>query len=104
MMQKPWFKVFIWFVATFFFFLAAGIVISVFRPGPSESDVMKFMMGMMSAMENSMMGVAMSIEGNSLLRKVAILSNSIAVPVVVISVVAGILIRLWQRGDKKNAG
>ncbi len=104
MMQKPWFKVFIWFVATFFFFLAAGVVISVFRPGPSESDVMKFMMGMMSAMDNSMMGVAMSIEGNSTLSQVVTLANSIAVPVVIVSVIAGVLIRLWQRGDKKNAG
>ena len=104
MMQKPWFKVFIWFVTTFFFFLAAGVVISVFRPGPSESDVMKFMMGMMSAMDNSMMGVAMSIESNSPLREVVTLANSIAVPVIIVSVIAGVLIRLWQRGDKKNAG
>lgn len=104
MMQKPWFKVFIWFVVTFFFFLAAGVVISVFRPGPSEGDVMKFMMGMMSAMDNSMMGQAMSIESNSFLREVVTLANSIAVPVVIISVIAGVLIRLWQRGDKKNAG
>ena len=104
MMMKPWFKVFIWFLSTFFFFLAAGVVISVFRPGPSESDVMKFMMGMMSAMDNSMMGVAMSIENNSTLKEIITLANAIAVPVIIVSVIAGVLIRLWQRGDKKNAG
>lgn len=104
MMQKPWFKVFIWVVTTFFFFLAAGVVISVFRPGPSESDVMKFMMGMMSAMDNSMMGVAMGIENDTMLKEVVTLANTIAVPVVIISVIAGIVIRIWQRGDKKNAG
>jgi len=100
MMQKPWFKVFIWFMATFFFFLAAGVVISVFRPGPTESEVMKFMMGMMSAMDNSMMGVAMGIESDNTLKSVIKMANSIALPVIVISIIAGIGIKLWQRGGK----
>jgi hypothetical protein len=100
MMQKPWFKVFIWFMATFFFFLAAGVVISVFRPGPSESEVMKFMMGMMSAMDSSMMGVAMSIENDGTLRSIIALANSIALPVIIISIFAGFGIKLWQQRDK----
>lgn len=100
MMQKPWFKVFIWFVATFFFFLAAGVIISVFRPGPSESEVMKFMEGMMSAMDRSMMGVSMNIEGDGALKQVIALANVITLPVILISIFAGIVIRLWQRGDK----
>lgn len=100
MMQKPWFKVFIWFMATFFFFLAAGTVISVFRPDPSESEVMKFMAGMMSAMDSSMMGVAMNIENDGALRSVIALANSIALPVIIISIFAGFGIRLWQRRSK----
>lgn len=100
MMQKPWFKFFIWFVATFFFFLAAGVVISVFRPGPSESDVMKFMMGMMSAMDKSMMGIAMNLESDNTLRSVITLANTIALPVIIISIIAGFVIRFRQRGDK----
>lgn len=100
MMQKPWFKVFIWFMTTFFFFLAAGVAISVFRPGPSESEVMQFMMGMMSAMDKSMMGIAMSIENNGPLRSVLALANAMALPVILISIFAGIAIRLWQRRDK----
>ena len=100
MMQKPWFKIFIWFMATFFFFLAAGVVISVFKPGPSESEVMKFMEGMMSAMDRSMMGVAMNLENDGTLRSVIALSTSIAIPVILISITAGLGIRLkQQRGD-----
>ena len=89
-------------MATFFFFLAAGVIISVFRPGPSESEVMQFMAAMMSAMDKSMMGVAMSMESDGTLRSVIALSNSIAFPVIIISIIAGIGIRLRQRGDKNT--
>lgn len=100
MMQKPWFKLFIWFMATFFFFLASGVVISIFKPGPSENEVMRFMMGMMSAMDNSMMGVAMSLESNAALKSVIVLASVLALPVIIASIFAGIAIRLWQRGGK----
>lgn len=100
MLQKPWFKMFIWFMATFFFFLAAGVIISMFKPGPSETEIMKFMEGMMSAMDRSMMGVAMGIEKDGPLSSIVKMSNSIALPVILISVFAGIGIRLWIRGDK----
>lgn len=100
MMQKPWFKLFIWFMATFFFFLAAGVIISILKPGPSEYEIMKFMSGMMSAMDKSMMGVAMSLEGNSDLKSMIVLANTIALPVIIISIFAGFAIKLWQRGDK----
>jgi uncharacterized membrane protein SpoIIM required for sporulation len=100
MLQKPWFKIFIWFVTTFFFFLAAGVIISVFKPGPSESEVMQFMMGMMSAMDKSMMGVAMNLENDSTLRSAVTLANTMALPVIMISIIAGFVIRHRQRGDK----
>lgn len=100
MMQKPWFKIFIWFMATFFFFLASGAVISILRPGPSENDVMKFMMGMMSAMDSSLMGVAMNIEHDGILQSVIRLSTSIAVPVLLLSIIVGFGIRMLQRRGK----
>lgn len=100
MMQKPWFKIFIWFMATFFFFLAAGVIISSYRPGPSENEVMKFMMGMMSAMDRSMMGVAMSIENDGNLQSVIALSSSIILPIILISIALGFGIRLLQRRRK----
>ncbi|MCX7922264.1 MAG: hypothetical protein N3B21_09680 [Clostridia bacterium] len=100
MLQKTWVKLFIWFMAIFFFFLAAGVVISALKPGPSENEAMNFMMGMMSAMDSSMMGVAMNIENDNALQAVIALSTSIALPIMLVSIVAGVGIRLWQRRDR----
>lgn len=100
MMQKPGFKIFMWFLATFFFFLTAVVIISIFRPGPSESEVMMFMEGMMSAMDRSLMGVAMNMENDAALRTIILLASTIALPVFTISIFAGFGIRLWQRGGK----
>jgi uncharacterized membrane protein SpoIIM required for sporulation len=100
MMQKPWFKLFIWFLATFFFFLASGVIISLLKPGPSESEVMKFMMGMMSAMDRSMMGVAMSLENDGALRSIIAFSSSMAAPIILICIIAGFVIRFTQRRDE----
>lgn len=99
MLQKPWFKIFIWFLATFFFFLASGVVISMFRPGPSENEVMRFMSGMMGAMDGSMMGVMMNIEQNSVLRSIIALSLSIMVPMIIIGAFGGFLIRFIQKEE-----
>ena len=101
MVQKPWFKIFVWFMTTFFFFLAAGVVISVFRPGPSESDVMRFMQGMMATMGNSsIMGLTMSIEDNSLLNNIIIQSTELMLPIIAISIVLGFLLRFFSGGKK----
>ena len=100
MLQKPWFKVFIWFLATCFFFLTAGVIISIFRPGPSENDVMKFMEGMMSAMERSMMGVSMNLESDSTLKSIILFSTSSAIPIILLSVGVGFGIRLVHRRGK----
>lgn len=100
MMQKPWFKIFIWFIATFFFFLAAGVLISIFRPGPTEGEVMQFMSGMMSAMDRSMMGVAMGVENDVLLSTILLMAGNIAIPVIITGIAAGFGIRIWQRRGK----
>ena len=100
MTQKRWFKIFIWFMASLFFFLATVVIISLFRPGPSETETMKFMESMMGAMDRSMMGVAMGIEKDSTLKSVIVLSAYIITPVLIISILSGILIRLKNREDK----
>lgn len=100
MVQKPWFKIFVWFMATFFFFLASGVIISIFKPGPSENEVMRFMSGMMIAMDNSIMGIAMGVEGNSTLRNIISYSYFMLVPIIAISIIIGFIIRLRQGGKK----
>lgn len=102
MMQKIWFKIFIWFMSTFFFFLASGVLISLFKPGPTESEVMRFQEGFMNAMDRSLMGVAMGFESNATLKFVVEFSAYIIVPIILLSVLAGFAIRWSQRRDDKN--
>jgi len=99
MMQKPWFKMFIWLMASSFFFLASSAIISLFSPGPSEEQVMRFMAGMMNAMENSTMGLAMSMENNSELRQLIGLSAIIVIPIIAMAAFLGIYIRILRRKD-----
>lgn len=100
MIQKHWFKVFVWFMSIFFFYLASGVIISMFRPGPSEADVMRFMSGMMNAMDNSIMGIAMSIENNGIFSRTLALSYFMLTPIIAISIVAGFIIRFMHRRGK----
>lgn len=93
MLQKPWFKIFVWFLAIFFFFLASGVVISMFKPGPTESEVMQFMMGMMSAMDNSMMGVSMNMESSGSMSTIMRWMSILTLPIIFISIVIGLLLR-----------
>ncbi len=100
MLQKPWFKIFVWFLASFFFFLAAATVISFLKPGPSESEVMNYMSGMMGAMEKSVMGIMMGIEGNGLIKTILIWSFAGFPLAVVLSIIAGFLLRKRNSEDK----
>ena len=100
LLQKPWFKVMVWFLASFFFFIASGVIISMFRPGPSEMDVMKFMSGMMSAMENSIMGVTMGVENNSSIGRILFYSYFMLAPTLAVSIIAGFAIRFMRRSGK----
>lgn len=99
-MQNKWFKLFIWFLTSFIFFLAAGVLISMFSPGPTESDVIKFEAGLMSAMDQSMMGVSMALENNTSLQSIVALSTYMFIPILLISIVAGFAIRRVRRMDK----
>ena len=100
MVQKLWFKILTWFLATFFFFMASGVIISMFRPGPTEMDVMKFMSAMMGAMENSIMGVTMGVENNSSIGKILALSYFMLTPTLAVSIIAGFTIRFMRRSGK----
>lgn len=96
MLQKPWIKIFIWFLATFFFFLTAAVIISILKPGPTENEVMQFEMGMMAAMDYSMMGASMNLEHNQALQEVIGLSRMLFFPLIFISIFIGLAIRLLQ--------
>lgn len=97
MMQKPGFKLFIWFLATFFFFLTSGVIISILKPGPTEAETMRFMEGMMSAMDRSVMGVAMGLENHTALSTIITNSTIMIVPGMLVSIVIGVLIRFLKR-------
>lgn len=100
MLQKPWFKIFVWFLTTFFFFLSSATIISLFRPGPSESDVMNYMTGMMGAMENSIMGAMMGSEGNSTLQTILRLTIGTFPFAIVLSIIVGLILRKRNCEDK----
>lgn len=97
MMQKPGFKLFIWFLATFFFFLTSGVIISIFKPGPTEAETMRFMEGMMSAMDRSVMGVAMGLENHTALSTIITTSTIMIIPGMLVSIAIGFLIRFLKR-------
>lgn len=101
MMQKWWFKLFIWFSSTASFFLSSAVLISYFNPEPSMGDVMKFMSGMMDAMDNSTMGLSMSIENDLMMKRIiGIVSNS-TVPLIIIGALSGILMRIRRHNSDK---
>lgn len=96
MMQKPWFKAFIWVMASAFFFMASGMVISTFSAGPTETQIMQYMSGMMAAME-SLMGFSMSLEHEGPLWQIIGLAASITVPLLLLGVLLGIYVRCYGR-------
>jgi cytochrome c-type biogenesis protein CcmH/NrfF len=100
MLQKPWFKIFVWFLATLFFFLASATIISLLKPGPSESEVMNYMAGMMGAMENSIMGVMMGIESDSTLKTILIWTITTLPLGIIFSIIIGFIIRKRNSEDK----
>jgi hypothetical protein len=94
MMQKPWFKIFIWIVTSSFFFVASIILIATFNPSPTENEVMQFMMGMMGAMENSMMGLSMSLGEDNVLMPLILAASSVTLPLIATAILAALFIRI----------
>jgi hypothetical protein len=101
-MQKTWFKAFIWTVSTAFFFLASATVISALGPGPDEQQVMLFMSGMMNAMNNSLMGLSMTLEGDYELRRMISGAAAFTIPAILTGAAAGLYFRFKR--EKRNAG
>ena len=99
MMQKPWFKVFIWIMASTFFFMASCAAISLLSPGPSEDQAMRYMAGMMNAMETSTMGLSMTIEYNSELKQIIEISSVIIIPIIALAAFLGLYVRIRRRKD-----
>lgn len=100
MMQKKWFRLFIWFISTAIFFAAASIIIAFYSPPPSQQQVMSYMSGMMSAMENSLMGLSMTLEGDKELTRIIFQLSSLTVTLTIAGVVAGDYFRRNRR--RKN--
>lgn len=94
MMQKTWFKLFIWFVTTSFFFLAAATIVSTLAPAPDESKSMLFMSGMMDAMHSSLMGLSMSIEEDIYLQAVIKKVSDLTIPLILYSIAGALLVKL----------
>lgn len=101
MLEKRWFKFFIWFVSTSFFFIASSIIISEVSPEPSEQQVIAYMSGMMEAMESSLLGLSMTIEQDEELKQWIINATSMTTVLIIISIVAGDYVRFSR---KKNNG
>lgn len=101
MMQKPWFKTFIWFMATAFFFFASAVLISALGPDPSEKQIMSYMSGMMGAMDKSLMGLSMSLEGNGELKSLIGAASALAVPLIFSAILFGVLLRIRRKKDAR---
>lgn len=84
-----------WSLATAFFFAAAGLVISVLKPGPTESQVMRFMVGMMSAMHTSMMGASM--DNTEKFITMLQWSSGTSMLMILLGVLIGIPLKLWRK-------
>jgi hypothetical protein len=96
MLQNNWVRLFIWVIAVFFFFMISMVLVSELKPGPSEQEVMLYMEGMMRAMEQSLMGMSMSLENDSNLSETVIFATRLLIPAILIGVLGGIIIRVWK--------
>jgi len=94
MLQKRWFKIFIWFTSSAFFFLGATIMISFFNPDPSQKEISNYMMGMMNSMHGSTMGLSMTIENDSTLKHVILISSRLTIPLITIGLLCGVLVKV----------
>jgi len=91
--KTNWFKFLAWVTASFFFFVAAALVISN-SAGASEGQLKLWMSGMMQTMHSSMMGSAMA--DNHGLQALFIESSSLVLPAVIFGVVLGLILRAWR--------
>ncbi|MDA8235392.1 MAG: hypothetical protein M0Z31_11420 [Clostridia bacterium] len=93
MFRKSWFKFLVWTLASFYFFVAAAMIISN-SAGASEGQLELWMSGMMQTMHGSMMGAAMP--GTQGLQALFYESSSMVLPAVIFGVVLGFVLRAWR--------
>jgi hypothetical protein len=84
-----------WSSATVFFFAAAILVISTLKPGPTETQVMRFMSGMMSVMHNSMMGASM--DNREMFMSLLSWSAGASIIMIILAIVIGIPLKTWRK-------
>ncbi len=84
-----------WSLSSFFFFAASVVAISILKPGPTETQVMRWMHGMMSVMHSSLMGAAMESAGphGFLLRS----SAGLSIIMLILGIFAGVSLKLWRK-------
>ena len=84
-----------WALSSFFMFAAAVMAISLIKPGPTESQVMQWMHGMMAAMHSSLMGASMENAENYMF----LLSTSagLSVIMIILGIVTGVTLRMWRK-------
>ncbi|MFZ5353706.1 MAG: hypothetical protein ACOZCL_13430 [Bacillota bacterium] len=99
MLQKKWFKLFVWFMSTVFFLSASYILISILGPNVAEQQSMAYMAGMMNAMHSSLMGLSMTIESDRDLKILIFRVSELTIPLILLGFAAGIAVRLLRRKD-----
>lgn len=103
MERNKWFVLAVRSIAALLLFIAAGVVISLLNPAVSPVQQERFMMGMMGAMTNSMMGAMMKIalvDGwmNFFLLFLALTFLGI----IPLSILIGLQLRKWRMSHEKE--
>lgn len=90
--KKGWYKVLAWLSASFFFFMLAALVVSMFGNNPSEAEIMRWMTGMMDAMHSSIM--AWTNETHGIPEQLLQITGQLAWPAILAGGVAGVVLRV----------
>lgn len=97
MFKKSWYILFAWVLGSFYFFLSSALIVSMFGPGATEAQTMKWMSEMMNAMHVSLMGWAM--EENSVVIQLVIKTGSLVFPAIFAGAALGFLLKM-RRGKQ----
>lgn len=102
MFNEKWFKLLVWILASFFFFVSACVIVGTLGSGPSEMQVHQWMSGMMQAMERSLMAYSMGMEKETRLVALIVDGTQLALPLVLGGMVLGIYFRSQTKNDVKK--
>lgn len=99
MYDQPWYKLLAWTLASFYFFVMAATVISIFKSGPSEIETMRWMQAMMDAMHTSLMG--WTSENHHYLNLLLAKTSGLAIPSIMLGALTGIILKMRRLRDVK---